>query len=213
MNPIRLYFIDDHQMFRDGLHVLFEAAPDINVVGEADSAETGLQQVAQLQPDVVLMDIQMPGLNGIEATQHLKAKHPDIAVLMLTMFEDDQSVFAAMCAGASGYVLKGLKHQEMISAIRTASTGGAVFSRDIANRMVSYFQTIQPQVSAGDTYDLSTREQEVLMLIAEGYDNQQIADHLFIAQKTVRNYVSQIMKKLSVSSRKEAALKAQQAKR
>ncbi len=208
---IRVFIVDDHQIFRDGLRVLLNAAPDLEVAGEADSGQAALSQMAEAQPDVVLMDIQMPGENGIDITRQLKRRFPHIQVLMLTMFEDDQSVFAAMTAGASGYTLKGVNHLEMLRSIRTVAAGGAVFSPRIASRMIDYFQHVQHQSKPDIFPELSERELDVLRLIASEHDNKTIAAKLFLSTKTVRNYVSQIMKKLSVSERSLAAEKARQA--
>ena len=213
MNEIQVFIVDDHQIFRDGLRVLLEAADDIVVVGEADSGISAENQLATLTPDLVLMDIQMPGQNGIETTHRLKQLDPALKILMLTMFEDDQSVFSAMRAGASGYVLKGVKHTEMLRSVRTAAEGGAIFSPRIATRMMDYFDQMQPaqQPVSNPLPDLSDRERDVLAQLAVGKSNRAIAEALTLTPKTVRNYVSQILKKLHVSDREAAAAKARQA--
>ena len=209
---IKVFIVDDHQIFRDGLRVLLEAAEDINVVGDAESGDDAVSKLASTQPDVVLMDIQMPEENGISVVQRLKQKWPGVAVLMLTMFEDDHSVFAAMRAGASGYVLKGINHVDMLRAVRTAASGGAIFSPRIASRMIGYFDQMgSKQDEAEKLPNLGLREKEVLSLVAAGYDNGTIAEKLVVTEKTVRNYVSQIMKKLSVTDRIEAANIAREA--
>ncbi len=212
-DQIKVFFIDDHQIFRDGLRILLEATPDFEVVGEAENGENILAKMKEAQPDVLLMDIQMPGENGIELTRQVKQAHPEINVLMLTMFEDDQSVFNSMQAGACGYVLKGINHREMLSTIRTVASGGTVFGPGIASRIMSYFQQINGAAATtteGGKPVLSGREQEVLAEIEAGLDNTQIAEKLFLSEKTVRNYVSQILKKLEVSTRQEVVQKGKQ---
>ncbi len=208
---IKVFFVDDHQIFRDGLRILLEATPDFEVVGEAENGAEILAKMAELRPDVLLMDIQMPGENGIELTRQVKQAYPKIAILMLTMFEDDQSVFNSMQAGACGYVLKGINHREMLSTIRTVANGGTVFGPGIASRIMGYFQQMNgssdSQTADNDKSRLSGREQEVLTKIEAGLDNTQIAETLFLSEKTVRNYVSQILKKLEVSSRHEVIQK------
>ncbi|MFK7801058.1 MAG: response regulator [Anaerolineae bacterium] len=209
---IKVFFIDDHQIFRDGLRILLEAMPDFEVVGEAENGTDILAKMGEARPDVLLMDIQMPGENGIELTRQVKQAYPEINVLMLTMFEDEQSVFNSMQAGACGYVLKGINHREMLSTIRTVANGGTVFGPGIASRIMDYFQQINtatPTLAEESKPTLSSREQEVLAEIEAGLDNGQIAEKLFLSEKTVRNYVSQILKKLEVSTRYEAVKKAQ----
>lgn len=211
---INLFIVDDHQIFRDGLKLLFENTGDIAVVGEAESGETALSQLSDMTPDLILMDIQMSGLNGIETTRQVKAMHPEANILMLTMFEDDQSVFAAMRAGALGYVLKGIGHEEMLRTVHVAAAGGAVFSPKVANHIIQWFVQSAEQ-SAEETAvklpALTTREREVLELLAVGLDNSVIAERLTVTSKTVRNYVSHLLKKLEVKDRLEAAEKARQA--
>jgi DNA-binding NarL/FixJ family response regulator len=172
-----------------------------------------LNKLTNLQPDLILMDIHMPGENGIDVTRRIKAQYPDMIVLILTMFEDDKSVFAAMRAGASGYVLKGIKLNEMLQTLRVAATGGAVFSPRIAGHIMQWFaqmQTVQPE-SVVELPQLSRREHDILALIAAGDDNPTIAEKLTLSPKTVRNYVSQVLTKLAVSDRMAAAKKARQA--
>jgi DNA-binding NarL/FixJ family response regulator len=210
---IRIFVVDDHEIFRDGLRVLIDATDDMELVGEADSGEHVLEKIAALHPDLILMDIHMPGENGIDITRRIKEHYPDVIVLMLTMFDDDKSVFAAMRAGASGYVLKGIKHNEMLQTLRVAATGGAVFSPHIAGHIMQWF-TQQHTVNseeADELANLSRREQDILALIAAGDDNPTIAEKLTLSPKTVRNYVSQVLKKLAASDRMDAAKKARQA--
>lgn len=213
---ISIFIVDDHQIFRDGLKLLFENTTDMQVIGEAQSGEEALEKLVVLAPDLILMDIQLPGQNGIDVTRELKAKNPAHKVLMLTMFEDNQSVFAAMCAGALGYVLKGINHEEMVQTVRMAAAGGAVFSPQIAAYILQWFaQGGNPPMAAEEPAVelpvLTQREHEVLQLLAAGCDNNTIADRLTVTEKTVRNYVSQLLKKLEVSDRHAAAEKARRA--
>ena len=206
-----LFIVDDHQIFRDGLKLLFENSAGIVVIGEAGSGEAALTQLADMTPDLILMDIQMPGLNGIETTRQVKALQPQVNILMMTMFEDEQLVFAAMQAGALGYVLKGVSHEEMVRTVQVAAAGGAVFSPKVANHIIQWFAQAgehPAEKTAVELPTLTTREREVLELLAVGLDNSAIAERLTVTSKTVRNYVSQLLKKLEVSDRLEAAEKA-----
>lgn len=209
-----LFIVDDHQIFRDGLKLLFENTEDIIVVGEAASGEEALAQLTNITPDLILMDIQMSGMNGIETTRQVKTIQPEANILMLTMFEDEQSVFAAMRAGALGYVLKGVGHEEMLRTVRVAAAGGAVFSPQVANHIIQWFAQsaeLPAEKTSVELPSLTTREREVLELLAVGLDNSVIAERLTVTSKTVRNYVSQLLKKLEVKDRLEAAEKARQA--
>jgi DNA-binding NarL/FixJ family response regulator len=210
---IKIFVVDDHALFRDGLRLLIDATDDLTLVGESESGADVLEKLAELQPDLILMDIHMPDENGIEITRRIKAQYPDVTVLMLTMFDDDKSVFAAMRAGASGYILKGIKHSEMLQTLRVAATGGAVFSPRIAGYIMQWFMQMQSGTPepGEELPDLSRRELDILALIAAGDDNPMIAEKLTLSPKTVRNYVSQVLKKLEVSDRMAAAKKARQA--
>jgi DNA-binding NarL/FixJ family response regulator len=210
---ITVFIVDDHQIFRDGLRMLIESSDDMSVVGEAESGATVISQLAAVKPDLILMDIQMPNENGIDVTRRIKKAYPDLTVLMLTMFEDDQSVFAAMRAGAIGYVLKGINHQDMLQTIRIAAAGGAVFSPRIARHMMQWFEQLPSSKPspAVELPALTQRELEVLSMIAAGDNNAKIADKLVVTPKTVRNYVSQVLKKLAVDDRAAAAQMAHQA--
>jgi DNA-binding NarL/FixJ family response regulator len=210
---INIFVVDDHEMFRDGLRLLIDSTEDMTLIGEAESGADVLEKLSDLQPDLILMDIHMPGENGIEVTRLIKQHYPDMIVLMLTMFDDDKSVFAAMRAGASGYVLKGIKHNEMLQTLRVAATGGAVFSPHIAGHIMQWFTQIQTANAESEVElpKLSRREQDILALIAAGDDNPTIAEKLTLSSKTVRNYVSQVLKKLAVSDRMDAAKKARRA--
>jgi DNA-binding NarL/FixJ family response regulator len=213
---LRVLLVDDHQLFRDGLRALLLSAPDAEVVGEATTGQEAIRLAAETQPDVILMDIQMPAMDGIEATRQIVQANPRINVLMVTMFEDDQSVFAAMRAGARGYVLKGARHDEMLRAIRAVGNGEAIFSPNIAARMMDFFaagRRAAPLAATGEDAlaELTEREREVLALIAGGNTNADIAEALTISVKTVRNHVSNILNKLQVVDRAQAALRARDA--
>ncbi len=210
---IKVFVVDDHEIFRDGLRLLIESSDDMVLIGEAESGADVMPRLASDPPDLILMDINMPGENGIEVTRRIKQRYPGITVLMLTMFEDDKSVFAAMRAGASGYVLKGIKHREMLQTLRLAAGGGAVFSPQIAGYIMQWFANMgaahdQP---SDELPQLSRREQDILTLLAAGDDNPTIAEKLVLSPKTVRNYVSQVLTKLEASDRMDAAAKARRA--
>ena len=212
-DPIRVLIADDHPVFRDGLRVLLEATADTTLVGQAVSGDEVVRLAATLEPDVILMDLKMPGINGIEATRQIVQTRPQIGVLVITMFEDDNSVFAAMRAGARGYLLKGADKNEILLAIRAVSGGEAIFGPAIAHRLAQYFTvparatgTLPAQVFP----DLTDREREILALIGAGRNNREIADHLVLSLKTVRNYVSNIFSKLQVNDRAQAIVRARE---
>jgi DNA-binding NarL/FixJ family response regulator len=211
MESINVLIADDHQLFRDGVRALLDAQPDMECVGEATNGEEVIRISTEMQPDVVLMDVQMPGMSGVEATRQIVRSSPHIHVLMVTMFEDDALVFSAMRAGARGYLLKGTRHEDMVRAIRAVGNGDAIFSPAIAARMVDYFAALQPRQSTQLFPDLSSREREILALLAQGYKNAEIADRLVISPKTVRNHVSNIISKLQVADRAQAILRAKDA--
>jgi len=219
-NTIRLLIADDHALFRDGVKALLSVTPDIQVVGEAEDGDGAVQQFKSLMPHVVLMDIHMQGMSGIDATRAILAHDPNAGVIMVTMLEDDASVFAAMRAGARGYVLKGANHQEMLSAIRAVAEGQALFGPAIAGRMMRFFQeNAGPLAGASQPEpdgtrlpeDLSEREREILGLIAEGYSNKEIAVRLTLSPHTVRNHITSIFSKLQVADRAQAIRLARRA--
>ncbi len=205
---IRILIADDHTLFRDGLRALFNSLADTEVVGEAATGAQAIDQAEELQPDVVLMDIQMPDVNGIEATRQIVRTSPHIGVIIITMFEDDDSVFAAMRAGARGYVLKGADQEEMLRVVRAVAQGEALFGAPIADRLMNFFAAPRPpQVFP----ELTERERDVLNLIAQGHNNAEIASQLVISIKTVRNHVSNIFSKLQVADRAQAIIRARDA--
>ena len=209
--PIRLYIADDHALFREGMRALLSATADIVCVGEAATGEEAVQQIVESQPDVVLMDINMPGINGIEATRRILRSHPAAGIIMVTMLEDDASIFAAMRAGARGYVLKGANHQELLQTIRAVAQGQVLFGPAIANRITHFFARVQPAGAEQPLPELSEREREILDLMSRHYTNPEIAQQLGIGEKTIRNHVSNIFNKLQVATRAQAIDKARQA--
>ena len=214
MDRISVLIADDHAPFRDGLRALLRSEPDIETVGEAATGREVIAQAATLQPDVILMDLHMPEGNGIDASHTILASSPHISILVLTMFEDDDSVFAALQAGARGYLLKGALKAEILRAIRGVYQGEAIFGPTIAKRLMSYFATLKPAASAPSIQpfpELTEREQEILALIAQHLANTEIAERLVLSPKTVRNHVSNIFSKLQVATRAQAIMRARQA--
>jgi DNA-binding NarL/FixJ family response regulator len=210
-DPVCVLIADDHPLFRDGLRALLASAPGVELVGEATTGEEAVSLAADLQPDVVVMDVQMPGMGGIEATRRIMRDGPHIRILVVTMFEDDGTVFQAMRAGARGYVLKGANYAEMLRAIRAVGTGEAIFSPKIAVRLMDFFSSIRPTTLPQAFPELSDREREILDLIAQGHKNPDIAHRLFLSPKTVRNHVSNILHKLQVTDRTQAIIRAREA--
>lgn len=212
MDTIHVLVVDDHPMFRNGLHALLDSLPQMKWLGEADNGQTAIDMALELQPDVILMDIQLPIINGIVATRQILRDSPHIGVLMVTMYEDDDMVFAAMQAGARGYLLKGSDQDEIIRAMQVVSEGQAIFSTAIARRLMNYFSRPSPATFAPQAFpELTIREREILDLIAAGYNNTEIAEHLVLSSKTVRNHVSNILSKLQVSDRAHAIVQAREA--
>jgi two-component system response regulator NreC len=202
MTTIRLLLADDHVVVRSGLRMLLEAQPDFEIVGEAETGAEAVAMVNELRPDAVLMDIQMPDLNGIEATKIIKETSPETAVLALTMHEDDHYFFEMLRAGASGYVLKRAAPDEVVQAIRTVCRGEVFLHPTMAKRLVTdYINRADKNESEKGYSNLTPREQEVLTLIAEGYSNAEIANDLYISIKTVDRHRENIMRKLNMHSR------------
>lgn len=211
MDKTRVLIADDHTLFRDGVRALLASAPDLELAGEAATGEEAIAFAGSLQPDVVIMDLQMPVLNGIEATRQIVHTSPHVNILVVTMFEDDHSVFAAMQAGARGYVLKGANHAEMLRAIRAVASGEAIFSPAIAMRLMDYFGNLRPKAPPNIFPELTDREREILKRIAHGEKNAEIATALVLSPKTVRNHITNILSKLQVADRAEAILRAREA--
>jgi DNA-binding NarL/FixJ family response regulator len=208
VEPLRVLLADDHPVFLGGLRALLDSTPGLEVIGEAATGDEAVSAATAHQPDVVVMDLQMPGRNGIDATREIVARSPHIGVLVLTMFEDDDSVFAAMRAGARGYLLKGSAPRDVVRAIETVGSGEAVFAPAIARRLIDFF-TASP--TAYPFPELTEREREVLDLLAQGRTNADIARVFVLSAKTVRNHVSNILTKLQVADRAQAIIRAREA--
>jgi DNA-binding NarL/FixJ family response regulator len=211
MERIRILIAEDSIPFREGLISLLRSIDDFEVVGEAGSGEETLRLANQLQPDVVLMDIQMPGMNGIEATRRIIYASPHISILMLTMYEDDESVFAALRAGARGYLLKGALKPEIARAVRGVASGEAIFGPSIARRLMQYFTAARSPDLSQAFPELTEREFEILNLMTQHLTNVEIAERLSLAHKTVRNHVSNIFAKLQVADRAQAIIRGREA--
>ena len=211
MAAIRVLIADDHAFYREGVRGMLRPLADaFTVVGEASDGSEALAQARQLRPDVILMDLKMPRVNGIEATRQILAITPSVGILMVTMFEDDDSVFAAMRAGARGYLLKDADREELTLAVRAVARGEAIFSPAIAQRLIRYFAAL-PQDAAAITFpELTEREREILHLMAQGLSNRVIANRLVLSLKTVQNHVSHIFSKLQVADRAEAIIRARE---
>jgi DNA-binding NarL/FixJ family response regulator len=200
--------VDDHPIFRDGLAGLLATLPEIEVTGTAGTASEAVTAIRHSPPDVVLMDINLPGASGVEATRQATQIAPGIAVLVITMVDDDDTVFAALAAGARGYVLKGASGEEIAAALRTVAAGGAVFGAGIATRLLAATPARRPGTTLAAPEDLTAREREVLQLLANGASNRHIARTLGISLKTVQNHVSRILDKLQAADRTQAILRA-----
>jgi DNA-binding NarL/FixJ family response regulator len=210
-STIRIVIADDHGVVREGLRAVLGSEPDMEVVGEAATGKEVLERATEARPDVILMDIQMPDLNGIEATRRILEVNPEVGVVVLTMFEDDDSVFSAMRAGARGYVLKGAPPSEILKVLRAVAGGEAHFGPEIARRLMSFFSV--PEAASPDESfpELTSREREILDLIARGHTNTKIAARLFVSPKTVGNHISHIFTKLQVADRAHAIIRAREA--
>ncbi|MDX1435229.1 MAG: response regulator transcription factor [Anaerolineales bacterium] len=211
MEPMQILIADDHPLFRKGMRTLLETVPEFTVLGEATTGQEAIDLSQSLQPDLVLMDLQMPDGGGLSATRQITESSPRIRVLVVTLFEDDESVFTALQAGARGYILKDAEEGEMLRAIRAVGDGEAIFSPAIATRLIDYFagsRAARPQEAFPD---LTEREREILNLIARGESNPAISERLGISLKTVRNHVANIYNKLQVADRVQAALRARDA--
>src|SRR5689334_11606759 len=212
-SPVRILIVDDQELFREGLHTLLAIQPDLQVVGEARNGEDALRLAGILKPDVILMDLRMPVLNGVAATRQLKRTQPEIKVIVLTTFDDDEDVFEGLRAGAVGYLLKDVASEQVVEAIRAVARGAAFLQPAITGKVIAEFARLSPflapQAHALDE-PLSERELEILRRLSQGASNKEIADDLVITVGTVKNHVTSILAKLGVRDRTQAALKAKE---
>lgn len=211
MDGIRILIADDQAITRSGLQTLLAVQEDMQVVGEARNGEEIIALAESLQPDVILMDVRMPGINGIEATRRIHRSSPHISILVLTVFEDDTLVFPAIRAGARGYLLKDTEQDELVRAVQTVANGGAIFSSGIAQKVLGYLNAPPPNVSRDLFDELTAREREILELIAQGKTNAEIATALNLSTKTVSNYISNVLLKLHATDRAKLMLMALEA--
>ncbi len=209
MDRIRILIADDHAVVREGTRQFLEREEDLEVVGEAADGEEAVRLAGSLGPDVAIMDISMPNIDGIEATRQIKAKYPKVAILILSAYDDDQFVFSLLEAGAAGYLLKSVRGNELVNAIREVSAGESVLHPTIARKVLNRFTHMTSETQKQKTLNILTeREIEVLQLAAQGSSNQQIADSLYLSLRTVQSHLNHIFNKLQVSSRTEAVVRA-----
>lgn len=210
---IRILLVDDQRLMREGLRILLELEPDLVIAGEATNGQEAVDTFAEIEPDVVLMDVRMPGMDGVEATWRLRERWPSARVIILTTFDDDEYVFEGLRAGARGYLLKDVSGHDLAQAVRTVAAGGALIEPSVARKVVAEFARMAPpsrQPDDGLAEPLSEREREILRLVAQGLTNREIADRLSLAQGTVKNYVTIILQKLGARDRTQAALRARE---
>jgi DNA-binding NarL/FixJ family response regulator len=210
-DAIRIVLADDHPVYRDGLRALIDRSPDLELVGEASSGAEAIAMAASSSPAVILMDIRMPGMSGIEATRQILEARPEARILILTMSEDDDSLFAAMRAGARGYLPKDADSEDLVRAIRAVAVGEVIFGESIATRLQAFFKADRGRLATNPFPELTDREDEVLELIARGQSNSEIARRLEISDKTVRNHVANVFNKLRVADRSQAIVRAREA--
>ena len=210
---IRVLLVDDQRLMRDGLRTLLELEPDLTVIGEGGNGQEALAAYAELQPDVVLMDVRMPGMDGVEATRQICAYWPAARVIILTTFDEDEYVFEGLRAGALGYLLKAISGAELATAIRSVAAGGALIDPALTRKVVAEFaRRTQPArpLDAGLAEPISTRELDILKLLAQGHTNRAISQQLFLAEGTVKNYVTVLLQKIGARDRTQAALRARE---
>jgi DNA-binding NarL/FixJ family response regulator len=212
-DQIRILLVDDQRLMREGLRILLELEPDLEVVGEVGDGEAALRSYAEVEPDLVLMDIRMPGMDGVETTWRLRERWPTARVIILTTFDDDEYIFEALRAGALGYLLKDVSGHVLAEAVRTVAGGGALIEPSVARKVLAEFARVAPPArTAGQALPepLSDREQEILALVARGLSNREIAERLCLAPGTVKNYVTLILQKLGTRDRVQAAIRARE---
>src|SRR6266568_4448781 len=207
---IKVLIADDHKMFRQGLRLLFEMEPDIKIIGEARDGLEAHEMAEALQPDVILMDINMPVIDGVEATRRILKEQPDAGIIILTMFREDEHVFQAIKAGAHGYVLKDADSNEVTKAIRAVAAGESVLDTAMTGKVFNQFKLMSEMVEKNNAEGLTERELEILALIAQGSSNREIGDRLFLSEKTIKNYITSIFQKLQTNDRTQAAVYALQ---
>jgi DNA-binding NarL/FixJ family response regulator len=211
VRPVRVVLADDHPMYRYGVAAVLADVPTVELVAQADSGSSLLDLVRATRPDVVVTDLRMPDLSGIEVTRALATEHPELPVLVLTMHDDDESVYGAMRAGARGYLLKGADSGQLVSTLLTLAAGGTAFGPSVARRIVGFFLESSQRFTEGAFPGLTPRERQVLDLLAAGRRNSAIAAELGLSEKTVRNHLSAILTKLQVSDRSAAIVRAREA--
>ncbi len=200
--PVRVFLLDDHEVVRRGLRELLEAEDDLEVVGEADTAETALARIPATSPDIAVLDVRLPDGDGVEVCREIRSKHPEIACLMLTSFSDDEALFAAIMAGAAGFVLKQVRGSDLVDAVRRVAAGESLLDPTVTARVL---ERLRASPEDDELSGLTPQEQRILALIGEGYTNRQIGEEMFLAEKTVKNYVSNLLSKLGMNRRTEAA--------
>jgi len=208
LKKIKVLLVDDHTLLRQGLRKLLELEPSIEVVGEAENGREAILKAEELVPDVILLDINMPGMNGVEATSLLKKYQPDLKIIILTIHKDHEYVFEAVKAGASSYLLKDVSAQELVKAVEAAYRGESVVDPTIASRLLKEFSRIFKGGGENSQDALTEREKEILKLLVQGLNNKDVAQKLFISEKTVKNHISNIFRKLEVTDRTQAVVKA-----
>ncbi len=212
-DPIRLLIVDDQRLMREGLRTLLELEGGFDIVGEATNGQAALDAYTELKPDVLLMDIRMPGMDGVEATRRICARWPEARVIILTTFDDDANVFEGLRAGAVGYLLKDLSGQELANAVRTVYKGGALIEPTVAKRVMAEFARLHPPartIDDGLPEPLSERELDILKLISAGFSNREIGNKLGLSEGTVKNYVTNVLQKIGVRDRTQAALRGRE---
>jgi len=201
MQKIKILLVDDQRLIREGLKTLLELEKDFKVVGEAKNGKDAVEQFRKLRPDVVLMDIRMPEMNGVQATQVIKMNYDSAKIIILTTFDEDEYVFEAIRAGAVGYLLKDVSSEEIASAVRIVSQGGALLQPNVTKKILKEFSTLEKPLLRSENIKLSERDKEIVSLVARGLTNSEIAEKLFLSEGTVKNYISNIFSKLGAKNR------------